>query len=951
MLKTLFKPKWRHEDPEMRLEAVAELEPDDPALATLAQEDADPKVRSAAAARISNPAQLKPIFDNDSDTNVREAALARCRRLLAGQEGDASPSSEQCRELLGQLDTPELWAHVALHADERELRAHAMEQIKEESVLGQIAINDSVGELRGAALDRVGDEAVLREIARASRNRDKGIARRAQQRLDELAEQRERPERLRQQGEEIAQELEKLGAHGLWEQDQTKQEALEQRRQALGEELPAEVEERIQAAIQHFKERVVAHQNEEQERDAASSARTAVDEELEQLLAGLPSIIEQERVADLRAVIEALEARWQAVAGEVTPAQRERHQQLHQSLEQRVDAERHAAEALTAMAPLCAEMEKLLETKGSIDPEAVKSLRQRWDQLKRPHDDEAKALIERFDQALHTLRERIDQEAKQRKEVIAALDERVKQLEQAMEEGKLARAEELRRALQDALPELEPSRRGALDKQLKGFDPKLRELRDWQRWGTSKAREELCVEMEGLAGAEMSPEEIQSRIRKAQSAWKKMDQDDPGSGRRYWNRFNAACNKAYEPCKEHFEKKAEERRRNREKREQICQRIEELGESTNWSEPDWQALDKAVRRAKQEWRDAGPTDRKQRKTLDDRFTAALDKLKPYMDDERERNLKRKRQQIEQAKELAKSEDLGSAINEIKQLQKQWITTVSAKRSEEQALWQEFRGACDAIFDRRREQQDAANRERDAAKQAREKLCEALEALKEIAPDDIERAQSEQRRIHGEWMEAGHVPKAHQEKLDARYRKARSELERRFASLAEVEARQQQELLAKKAALCGELEGSSDASAVERLRGELESLPKLENGKLERSITARFERAAKAAESGESSPVDDELKKNLAQLEELVIRMEILAEVESPPEAARARMAYQVQRLSRAMEGRGPGNKRDEAAEVERSWRLTGPVEPELRTRLEQRFERALNAYREKGAEA
>jgi hypothetical protein len=56
------------------------------------------------------------------------------------------------------------------------------------------------------------------------------------------------------------------------------------------------------------------------------------------------------------------------------------------------------------------------------------------------------------------------------------------------------------------------------------------------------------------------------------------------------------------------------------------------------------------------------------------------------------------------------------------------------------------------------------------------------------------------------------------------------------------------------------------------------------------------------------------------------------------------MAYQVERLSAAMHEGHSVEPFAQALAIERSWYLTGPVDPEQHVDLEARFHRALGAF-------
>ena len=97
-----FRPKWKHNDPEVRAEAVRELE-DATALLDVARGDADASIRRLAVRKLDDPRLLAEIGAGDADEGVRELALGRARELrLAGANGR---DEEKARVLLADLAT------------------------------------------------------------------------------------------------------------------------------------------------------------------------------------------------------------------------------------------------------------------------------------------------------------------------------------------------------------------------------------------------------------------------------------------------------------------------------------------------------------------------------------------------------------------------------------------------------------------------------------------------------------------------------------------------------------------------------------------------------------------------------------------------------------------------------------------------------------------------------
>ncbi|MEJ2743379.1 MAG: hypothetical protein P8176_13105 [Gammaproteobacteria bacterium] len=107
MFKRWFKPKWEHEQPEMRCLAIAALKLDKPnhqdILKKLALEDTSEAVRLAAAERITDAAMLVQMLNRSASERERQTlsprilGLALGRQELGQQELDQEPRSWQKR--------------------------------------------------------------------------------------------------------------------------------------------------------------------------------------------------------------------------------------------------------------------------------------------------------------------------------------------------------------------------------------------------------------------------------------------------------------------------------------------------------------------------------------------------------------------------------------------------------------------------------------------------------------------------------------------------------------------------------------------------------------------------------------------------------------------------------------------------------------------------------------
>src|SRR5215204_6546317 len=121
-----IQPKHKSTDPEVRIAYVQELpsgalpEEDAVALVALAREDADPRVRRAAAARVDDVTVLAAIAGSDADPAMREDVIGRLSSIAM-----ADPA-ERASVALGALTDQKQIAAVAKTSTIDTVRADAV---------------------------------------------------------------------------------------------------------------------------------------------------------------------------------------------------------------------------------------------------------------------------------------------------------------------------------------------------------------------------------------------------------------------------------------------------------------------------------------------------------------------------------------------------------------------------------------------------------------------------------------------------------------------------------------------------------------------------------------------------------------------------------------------------------------------------------------------------------
>ncbi|SIR60981.1 protein of unknown function [Janthinobacterium sp. TND4EL3] len=473
-------------------------------------------------------------------------------------------------------------------------------------------------------------------------------------------------------------------------------------------------------------------------------------------------------------------------------------------------------------------------------------------------------------------------------------------MEAALQDGLLHVASEHDKALRD-------SKHGRLTSaqsdRLAHVRAQFKQLADWARWGGNVSREELVKAAEELPAQELPMAELAKKVGSLRERWKSLDTLSGPAPKSLWERFDAACSVAYAPAAQHFKQLAEERHGNAAKAQELIAETAALAaeEST-----DWKHVASAAQRLRQAWTRLGTIDRKEKKRLDAEFGAALDALSKPLETQRQIETARREQLIVEVGLLKPSER--NTVDMLKALQDKWQELAKAlplERRAEQALWQRFRAACDDIFARRKETAHAADHERREHLHAREALCAALETA--VVPEGDDKARSAfihhlLRDTRAAWNATGPVPRASEAKIEQRYQAAVAGVQAQADAIAERAGAAQANALRDKLRLVQALEaaladGGDSADAATWLQ-RWSALPPLD-AQYERSLQQRFA-AAQAALGEGSAAYAQQLQANQERLLAELLRLEIVAGVDSGAEFARDRLKMQVEVLQSSL---------------------------------------------------
>jgi hypothetical protein len=597
---------------------------------------------------------------------------------------------------------------------------------------------------------------------------------------------------------------------------------------------------------------------------------------------------------------------------------------------------------------LAAREAALAEWQAAPAPLNAEVLRKTWQKLPpAPPGEPAAALQQRFDQLLAAIAQPEPKPERAPKPVRAAAPaqppdqqfiDALDAMEAALQQGSLASAAEHDKALKET--------RGvrlsaAQSERLAHARAELKRLSDWARWGGNVSREELIKAVEQLATQKLAMSELAKKVGSMRERWKALDSLSGAAPKSLWERFDAACSAAYAPAAAHFRQLAEERHANAAKAQAlVAEAAAEAARVAGAEGVDWKQLAAVVQRLRLAWSHLGAIDRKEKKRLDQEFSTALKTLHGPLEQQRKGEVANREQLIEQVAALDPHER--HTLDALRAIQERWQQQARAlplERKAEQALWQRFRAACDAVFARRKESAHAADAERRAHQAAKEAICARLEAAAPTA--DAAGAGKLLREAASEWHAIGPVPRAGEAKIEKRYHAAVAAVQHQVDSARRAAGLAQAGALRDKLRLCQALEAELADPANAQVAdtdwdARWAALPPL-SADYESTLQARFKAAQEALAGARREAYAALLEQNRARLQQEVLRLEIAAGIDSGSEFARERLKLQVEVLQSSLKsGQKPAS---QAAQFLQLCAMPALLDDRTASRIEHLFAR------------
>lgn len=258
----------------------------------------------------------------------------------------------------------------------------------------------------------------------------------------------------------------------------------------------------------------------------------------------------------------------------------------------------------------------------------------------------------------------------------------------------------------------------------------------------------------------------------------------------------------------YFEEKYDDMDEDIKKKEALVAEAESIQEFDNAQEAN-----RHINQLRKKWRQVHYWESEYEEDLKNRFEAALDVFyTKYREAEKESEAA-KRELIEKAKALVKSENLKQATKEQQDLLEEWKKIASAGKDLDDALWNEFQTARQAFYDRKQEAWETMHENFEKAKEVKKDLIQKAKELEESS--EWKKTSEKFRTLMTEWREAGFAGKEENDNLWEEFNTSRQKFYSRRNAFYDSLHEQQNANLKEKQALIEQARAIKDSEDYSR----------------------------------------------------------------------------------------------------------------------------------------
>lgn len=305
---------------------------------------------------------------------------------------------------------------------------------------------------------------------------------------------------------------------------------------------------------------------------------------------------------------------------------------------------------------------------------------------------------------------------------------------------------------------------------------KLAQEAENQKLENLKIKYEIISGIEKLVNSQETLNKTFDEFKILQKRWHETGLVPQSEVKKLWESYNYNVEKFYDFVKINKELRDLDLKKNTELKILLCEKAEEL-----LLEPKVIKAFKELQKLHEQWREIGPALNQHKEELWERFKQATGtinkKHQEYFENiksEQDNNYKAKTLICEKAEEIIAADydshkDWDAKSKEILELQKIWKLIGFAPKKFNNKVYERFRQACDAFFDKKRDFYSQNKESQDNNLQLKTDLCIQAEGLKDST--DWKKTTDLFIKLQQKWKTIGPVSRKHSDEIWQRFRAA------------------------------------------------------------------------------------------------------------------------------------------------------------------------------------
>ena len=310
-----------------------------------------------------------------------------------------------------------------------------------------------------------------------------------------------------------------------------------------------------------------------------------------------------------------------------------------------------------------------------------------------------------------------------------------------------------------------------------------KDLRDLDFKRNLEAKVDLCEKAEALL---LEPSVVNAfhKLQTYHEQWREIGPAPQEMRVDIWNRFKTISSQINKKHQEHFEGLKDVQYKNRDAKEALCAKLEEILNSEMSVSIQWKNNTQEIVEIQKLWATIGHAGKKDNNKLYKRFHALCNKFftqkRDFVEKEKEEqgnNLQLKQDLCVQAEALKDSTEWRATTDEFFQLQNKWKEIGAVPLKYRESLWKRYRKACDYFFEQKAKYYTSIDSEYDNNLKAKQAIIDKIKNFEHTKnpQDSFEQLKDLQRQ----WSEIGYVPMKHKKRIQDEYRDA---INKQFDSL-------------------------------------------------------------------------------------------------------------------------------------------------------------------------